>query len=181
MDYDRTLRAGDTWSWVETVAGYDAGAWTLYYTAKSAAGGFQIAASAAGVQHRVDVNFATTEAYQPGVYQVVRWAEQGAVRQTVDVQTWEVLPNVREGVPTQPVDLRSTAQRMLDATEAGIEKLLANTNETVQLPNGIAYTKRKLGDLISLRDKLRIEVAAEKRAAKLAAGLDVGGRLLVRG
>lgn len=166
---------------MEDIPDYPAGTWTLAYAAKNAAGGFAVGATASGWQHFVRAEFSETEDFAPGIYQVVRWVESGGTRKTIDVQTWEILPDVRQGVATQPVDLRSTVQQMLDAADAAIKALLANTNKSVTLPNGIMYTKRDLGELVALRDKLRAEVNAEKNAARLAAGLQVGGKLLVRG
>ena len=61
-----TLRAGDTWKWTRTLADYPASAWTLKYRFKSAAGGFEITATASGDSYAITVAASTSAAVVTG-------------------------------------------------------------------------------------------------------------------
>jgi hypothetical protein len=178
--FDRTVRAGDSWAWLEDRgATYPAGTWTLKLTARNAAGGFEIACGASGWEHLVDVPWAETAQYPAGDYEVTRWVESGATRITIDVQRWRVLPNPRAAATTAPQDGRSHVKRTLDALEAMLEGKATRDQQAYQI-GGTSVQRMTVDQLLKWRDKYRHEYAAECAADKLSKGLGGAPRLMVR-
>ena len=70
---------------------------------------------------------------------------------------------------------------MLDAIEAALEgKANSKQLDMVRGEFGGRSIEREPQKLVALRDKYRAEVAAEERAAAIAAGQAVSGKLKVR-
>lgn len=85
------------------------------------------------------------------------------------------------GSPTA-IDLRSQAQQDLDAIESAIRALTTGAQEywIGSGGNGRKVRRADLAELIKWRDRLKAQVAAEKRAEDIANGLGDGRRLYVR-
>lgn len=175
------LRAGDTWKWrrEDLSADYPAGTWTLKYRFKNATGGFEITATADGVNFAVTVTAATSGAYAAGEYAWQAWVENGSEKYTVRTGTLDVLPDLRAGTATAALDTRSMARKLLDAVEA----VLANTatlDQQAYTIHGRSLTRIPRGELLEIRSKLKAEVAGEQRAEKLRKGLGGDNRIVVR-
>ena len=172
------LRAGDTWAWKRTLADYPAGVWTLKYRFKSVLGGFEVVASANGTDHRVSVAAAITAAYAAGAYAWVAWVESGAEKHTVGAGSVPVLPDYRAGAATAAFDDRSHAQKMLEKICAWLEARDPAVAEYEIAGRRMKYIP--ITELIKLQDRYRAEVAREKNAARIKAGLGSKSTLLVR-
>lgn len=174
------LRAGDTWEWRrEDLDDYPAGTWTLTYRFKNAAGGFEVVASADGVDFAVTVTAATTASYTAGTY---TWAAQvvnGTTKKTVDTGTLKVLPNLFAGSASTASDQRTHAKKVLDAIEAVIEGRASLDQEEFQI-GGRMLKRTKLSDLLMLRSRYAAEVAREQASEKLANGIGIARKLQVR-
>ena len=174
-----SLRSGDTWTWTKTLDDYPATAWTLKYRFKSAAGGFEIVATASGSDHAATVAAATSAGYAAGSYTWVAWVEGGtAEKYTVGQGSTEILPDYRNGLATVALDDRSHAAKTLAAIEAWIEGRDQGVAEYE-----IAGRRMKFRSSAEILDQLnhwKSILAAEKRAERIAAGLGGGNKVLVR-
>lgn len=177
------LRAGDTWKWRrEDLASYPADSWTLKYRFKNASIGFEIEASADGVNHAIEVSAATTAAHNAGVYDWAAWVESGAEQYTIASGRLTVLANLRAGAAAAGLDLRSDARKYLDALKAALlardPTLAAYTFQT----GGGSRTKQfsTLAEVRVEYEKVQAEVAREDAAEAVAKGLGNPRRMFVR-
>ena len=174
-----SLRSGDTWTWTKTLDDYPATAWTLKYRFKSAAGGFEIVATASGSDHAATVAAATSAGYAAGTYTWVAWVEGGtAEKYTVGQGSTEILPDYRNGLATVALDDRSHAAKTLAAIEAWIEGRDQGVAEYEIAGRRMKYIP--IGDLLKLRQRYQAEVAAETSRAAIAAGLGTGRKIQFR-
>lgn len=174
------LRAGDTWKWTKSIADYPATAgWTLKYRFKSATGGFEITASASGADHSVTVAAATSAAYAAGTYSFVGWVEGGSSEKyTVDEGVADVLPDLRSGTATAAQDVRSTAQKMVDAIDAWLTGRDPGVAEYEIAGRRMKYWSPS--ELLKMRQRFQSELNAEQAVNKLAAGLGSGRKIQFR-
>lgn len=173
------LRAGDTWRWQRELADYPATTWTLRYRFKNSSGGFEISASASGVLHDVTVSAATTAAYAAGAYSWAAWVESAGEVYTVDQGRLTVDPNLRAGLASVGLDVRSHARRTLEALEAVIEGRASMDQSEYRI--GDRMLKRmSIDELLKFRDRYRSEVEAEDAADRLLNGRTPGYALQVR-
>lgn len=173
-----SLRCGDTWQWTRTLADYPAPTWTLKYRFKSAAGGFEVVASASGSDHAISVAAATTGGYTAGRYTFIAWVESGTEKHTVIEGSAELLPDYRSGAASTALDDRSHARKMLDAIEAWLESRDPAVAEYEIAGRRMKYIP--IGELAKLRSRYKTEVAAEENAAKLARGEGFGRKIQFR-
>ena len=174
-----TLRAGDTWKWTRTLADYPASAWTLKYRFKSAAGGFEITATASGDSYAITVAASTSAAYASGLYTWIAWVEGGtSEKYTVDTGVAVINPDYRIGTATTALDDRSHARKTLAAIEAWIESRDQGVARYAIAGREMQYIP--ITDLLKLRQTYKAEVAAEDAAAALANGLGGGRRIQFR-
>lgn len=175
------LRAGDTWKWTKTVAGYPASApWTLKYRFKNAAGGFEIVASASGDNYSVSVTAATTAGYAAGEYSWMAWVEGGSSEKySVDAGVCMVLPDYRAAAATVALDDRTHARTVLDAIEAVIEKRATQDQERYMIA-GRELWRTPIPTLLKLRQHYLAEVKGQEQIEKIKNGTAVGGRIQLR-
>lgn len=162
------LRAGDTWSWAAYFDAHPASdGWALGYTLLNSLTRHTATAVADGDGFIATVTAAESATYAPGNYSWVARVVKGAEVHTVATGTVRVLPDL-----TNATDLRSHAQKTLDAIEAVIEKRASRDQQAYSI-NGRSLTRMTLAELIRLRDMYRREVQRD-------AGDSRGRRLLVR-
>lgn len=174
-----TLRAGDTWKWTRTLADYPASAWTLKYRFKSAAGGFEITATASGDSYAMTVAAATSAAYASGLYTWIAWVEGGtSEKYTVDTGHLTVNPDYRTGTATTALDDRSHARKTLAAIETWIESRNPGVSEYEIAGRRMKYIP--ITDLLKMRAHYKAEVAAEDAAEAIRNGTGTGRRIQFR-
>ena len=174
-----SLNVGDTWRWTRTLADYPASSWTLKYRFKSAAGGFEITATASGSDHLVTVDAATSAGYTAGDYSWTAWVEGGSSEKyTVDSGVCALLPDYRAAAASAALDDRSHAKKMLDAIEAWLESRDVAVASYQIAGRQMQYIP--IAELIKLRSKYQMEVQGEVNAAKLARGEGVGRKIQFR-
>jgi hypothetical protein len=173
------LVAGDRWQWNRTdlTADYPASVWTLTYYFTNQTNSFQIVAAAVGDEFAIDQSPATTAAFAAGAFAWEAYAANGSTdRQRVDKGTLVVLPNLAAAGST---DRRSHARKMLDAIEALLENRAAKIDASYSI-NGRSLSRLSPEELGAWRDKYKAEVAREKRAERIAAGLGHSGKIRAR-
>lgn len=165
---------------IAALAGYPAGAgWVLKVRlAARSSGGSAVTypCVADGDAYRLQIA-AAAATWPPGDYSWSAWVERAAERFPVGAGTVAVAPD-----PTAigaGYDGRSQARRMLDAVEATLEGRATSATAEYEIA-GRKMRYIPLPELLTLRDRLRADVAREDAAAAVAAGLAPRGRLYVR-
>lgn len=174
------LRAGDTVAWRKALADYPATSWTLNYRLINAAGKYDIAATADGVDHLVTVSSADSADWVPGDYTWQAYVLGGdSERYTVGTGTLTVQPDL--AAQAAGFDARSTARKALDDTRAALATWIASNGQVQEYE--IAGRRMKYASAADIQARIQLlerEVARETTAEKLAAGLSAGRRVLVR-
>lgn len=131
--------------------------------------------------YRLQVGPSTSTGWAPGNYSLTRVVEKPGARYTLDPD-----PNLPKQVEIQAdsetattFDGRSDARRNLEAIEAFLGGRASNAVQEYEI-NGRRLVNYKPGELITLADYYRRQVANEDRAAKMAAGLGNPRHLYVR-
>lgn len=158
--------------------------WTAHLSIINAINAYRLDSVPAenGIDHLIEPLPATLATISPGKYQWVTYlTDASGKQQTVESGGVLIQPNPSSGAP---VDLRSHAQKMLDAIEAILEgRATSGDLDMIQIhaptlgSRGAGYSPDML---LPLRDKYRAEVLAEARAAAVARGERVSNTLKVR-
>lgn len=169
------LIAGDTAKWLKALPDYPAGdGWVLTYSLVNSLQRISFSATASGDEHLVTVAASTTAAWVAGAY---TWRAQVALAGevfTVGSGSITVAPSFATAK-----DGRTQARRMLDAVEATLEGRASSDVEQLMI-SGRSVKHLPVADLLTLRDRLRLDVAREEAAERAAAGLPARGRVMVR-
>lgn len=113
------IRAGDTASWLITLADYPASAgWALTYTFINAGGKFTVASAAEGDAHRINKSPTDTAAWLPGAYEWQCRVGKSGEAYTVRTGSLVVKPDFATLATS---DQRTHAKKMLDAITAWLE------------------------------------------------------------
>lgn len=173
-----SIRAGDTVEWITSEPDYPASdGWALSWRLINAAGKIDITSTASGADHAVSVAASESDGWATGQYDWVCLATKGAARKTVSSGKTEILPDL--AALSTGFDTRTTAKKLLDAVEDALLKRASRTDLEYEIA-GRRLKAMTHGELLAARDKLKREVASEDKAARVAAGLPAGNRVLVR-
>ena len=175
-----SITAGDSVAWTRSLSDYPASAgWSLSYTLINAAAKITINASAAGDDHAVSVSAATSSVWTAGDYTWQGAVTKGSERYTVGSGSLTI---EKSFAAQTTLDTRSTARTMLEALEACYLAYLTNGQGHVAEYDiaGRRMKFRNAAEIWQQIEKLKREVAAEDRAARIAAGLPSRRRVLVR-
>lgn len=172
---------GDTLRFTTTLAAYPASAgWVLHHRLIARPGpGAAIAFSstASGADHLTNVLAASTAAWVAGVYTWASWVTDGASIFSIGQGSTELLADPRTAAAG--LDLRSAARVALDNVRLTIQGK-ASADVLSYTINGRQLEKYPMRELLALQTELAAQVAAEDRAAKLAAGGADSRRYTVR-
>jgi hypothetical protein len=173
--------AGDTLDFDVTLPDFPpVDGWTLKYRlVPRAAGGtaIDIVATDDGTKYLVQEAPATTAAWIAGEYGWSSWVEKAGARYTVD--SGLVVLVADPALLPAGTDTRSPARRALESVEAAIEALSKDAVQAYTITTGSgsrSVTKRDVPQLLTLRERLRAEVADEEAARGVAANLGINPR-----
>jgi len=175
------LQAGDLWGWKRTdlVTDYPSSAYSLSYIARREITGEKIAISATGstTAYTVSVASTTTADYEAGRYHWVAYITRtsDSARIEIDQGVFEVEPNRA----TSSDDPRSFAQIALDNIETYF-KDPTNIAAASYSIAGRSLSRWNRADLLVERERLKGEVARERRAEQIAKGLGTNATIRVR-
>lgn len=173
-----SVTAGDTVSWLKSLAAYPASAgWVLAYTLINSANKYTATASASGADHLVSVSAATTAAWVAGTYSWQATVTNGAERYTVGTGRMVVAPNMAAAAT---LDTRSSARKALEAVDALLEQYGAKAYLQGFEIAGRRQQFHNPGEFLKFRDRLKAEVAREDNAARIRAGLAPKNKIAVR-
>lgn len=157
------MRAGDTIRWSRSLSDYPANeGWDLKFTLLGQGGAHNGTASADGDAHQITVAASESATWAPGNYLLTEYVTKGAERFTIASRSVRVLPDLASA--TDAVDTRSHARKVLDAIEAWLESK-APVHGMLEIA-GRRIQHYPIEQLLVLRDRYRIEVAAEESAAR---------------
>lgn len=159
----RYVTAGETALWQRDLPDYPASTWSLNYYLRGANGSpaVNIAASANGSVHEVNVNVATTSNWTAGNYAVYARVSDGTLVFPVAPQfPWiEVKANPTSANIPNISDVRPWQYQALEDVEAALLALSSKTVTQASV-NGTFYGLVDIDKLYGLRTKLKNEIAA---------------------
>jgi hypothetical protein len=171
-----SINAGDTVKWLVPLPQHPASeGWSVTYTLVNGTNRITFAATPDGDDHLVNVPAATSGTWAAGTYE---WRAQAA--KAGEIYTVRFGRIVIHPAFTAPVDARSQAVRMLEAVEAFIESRATSGPIAEYQIAGRSLRNIPIPELLTLRDRLRMDAAREQAAADLAKGLAPRGRIHVR-
>lgn len=174
-----SFTAGDTLSWLRSLADYPASAgWTLAYRLINAAGKIDIGSAASGDDHLVSVDAATTAGYAAGTYTWQAFVTKATERHTVGNGTIVIAPNL--AAMSAGYDNRTPARKALDALNAGLQTFGSNAHVQSYSIEGREMRYRTFAEFMAARDRLSLEVSREEAADLAAAGRPRRNTLNVR-
>jgi hypothetical protein len=175
------LQSGDRWAWKRTdlVTDYPSSAYSLSYIFRREITGERIAISATGSTdaYTIEVASTTTDDYEAGRYHWVAYITRtsDSARIEIDNGVLEVQPNRS----TNNADPRSFAQIALD----NIETYLKDPTNLAAASYSIAgrsLSRWNREDLMTERERMKGEVARERKAEQIAKGLGTNATIRVR-
>lgn len=188
MNIPRTITAADSLTWNDpsavdgTGALVSSAAWTLTYylrTNTASEGATVVGTAGAAGSWDFTIAAATTTAFDAGTWSWTARATNGALAMTMGSGSLTVLPSlVYTGTPTA-FDGRSQAEIDLAAVQTAIRTIISGGVSQYAIGSRQA-TKLDLGMLMKRESQLKAEVARERAAEKIAAGLGDPRNLFVR-
>jgi hypothetical protein len=177
------VTAGDTWAWKRNLADFPASdGWTLKYRFRHQTNaGFEIVATASGLDYLVSVPGSTTTAYTKGNYVGDGWVEKAAEKYTIWHGTLSVDPDFRATAASGVLDARTTSCQMYDQLMAAYQTYTA-TNGGIQSytigDRTLTYTSP--ADFLKDISYWEIRCKNEQAADRLRSGEQGGRKLWVR-
>ena len=188
MNIPRSITAGDTLTWND-VAGVDSqgavvssAAWTLTYylrTNTASEGATVVGAAGAAGSWDFTIAAATTTAFDAGAWSWTALATNGALAMTMGSGSLTVLASLAYTGTPAAFDGRSQAEIDLAAVQTAIRTIVSGGVSQYAIGSRQA-TKLDLGMLMKREAMLKGEVARERAAEKIAAGLGDPRNLFVR-
>lgn len=170
--------AGDTLTWQRSLADYPASTWTLKYRLINSAGKFDITAAASGTDHLITVSSTTSATYTAGNYTWTAWVEKTGERVTIGAGTITVKPNI---AALTTLDARTDAAKIVDQLMTAYKEYTASNGHVAEYEiNGRRMKYRSSAEILEQINFWKAQLAAEKRAERINAGLNGGGKVLVR-
>lgn len=172
------VTAGDTVTWLKSLADYPASAgWSLVYTLINAAAKQTITATASGDDHLVTVSAATTASWAAGSYTWSARVSKASEKFTVATGSILVAPDL---AASATFDTRSSARKALEAVNTALETYGAKAYMHSFEIAGRKQAFQTPSEFMAFRSRLMAEVAREDNATRLAAGLAPRNQLAVR-
>ena len=174
---------GDLTSWIESRVHPDATAVRVWFRAAAAGAGVEAVATDTADGWRVTLTAQTTTAMAAGAWELQIVSTVNGAPLTTGRGSLTVRKSLAFSGTAGAFDDRSQAQKDLEAVEEAIRALTTGAQEYQigSLGNGGRKVVRAdLAELIKWRDRLKAEVAREKRAEMIAQGLGDPRRLYVR-
>lgn len=173
------VTAGDTVTWKKSLSDYPASAgWVLKYRLINAAGKIDITTSADGDDHLVSVLASTSAGWTAGAYTWQSYVTRASERYTLETGAIDVKPDLAS--LSTGYDTRTPSRKTLDLLDAA---MVAHGSKAWTQEYEISGRRMKFvnaSDFMSFRSKVVAEVAREEAAGRIAAGLPIKSKVLVR-
>jgi hypothetical protein len=155
MNIPSTLRAGDSWSWVDSLPDYPAPTWDLVYNFRGPQA-FTVTASDSGSDHALAAAATATAVYKAGVYDWIARVNDGTNYKTIGSGRLTVEPDLANAA----VEYRSFWRQVLDE----LEPVILGRASTDQLSMSIAgrsLQRMSWDELLKVYDRAKQAVAGE--------------------
>jgi hypothetical protein len=172
------VTAGDLVTWKRSLPDYPAGdGWALSYALTKSSVRIQVSSTASGNDHLVSVAAATTANWAAGSYTIQGYVTLSSERYQVFSGNIGILTNL--AAQSSGYDGRSHAKKVLDAIETVLE---SRAGKDVQTWSGLeqSFSLIPTAELLTMRDKYRVEYQAEQAASNIARGLGNKRNVFVR-
>lgn len=174
------LQAGDTLTWQRSLPDYPASAsWLLSYRLINADGKIDIASAASGDDHLVTVAASTSATYAAGDYEWTAYVTKATERYTVGSGRLTIRPDL--AAKAGGFEARSAMRKARDDLRTALATWVTSNGHIQEYE--IAGRRMKFSSAADIQQRINLverELAREDAAARLAAGLDSGRRVLVR-
>jgi hypothetical protein len=179
------LRAGDSADWTAEAPSYlPADSWVLTYVLVSPTTQETIVAATSGTGYAAALTTTLSTTLAAGTW---RWSAHVArnlgtpERVTLLAGTVEVLPNL--AAASSGLDLRTTAEQLLDLVNTALAGALSTAQESKQVSTSAGTMAIKYVDkaeLLVMRSNLLDQVASEAAARGIANGTELPRRIVAR-
>lgn len=170
-----TINPGDSVNWTRSLPDYlPSDGWVLSYELVKASTRYALSSSASGDKHLVGISAATSADYVAGDYDWRARVTKGPETYTVSTGRIRVKPSFATAI-----DARSNQRIALEAIEATLSGRATSATAEYEIA-GRRLKYIPLPELLTLRDRYRIDVAREDATLRAAAGLPNPGRIYVR-
>lgn len=171
-----TIQAGAALVFTTSNSTYPASDYTLTYYLINGSYKYTITATADGDDYSIEVLATSTGSWVAGDYHYFGFVNDATYTYKIEEGTTTIVANP---VTATTADLRTHAEKTLDAIESVLEgRVTADVSQYTIA--GRSVNKIPIPELISLRNKYKAEVEAEKAALRIANGLDGAKQVLVR-
>ncbi len=177
-----SFTAGDLVTWTQESAPEGTTAITAYLRTNAASGATVAASGPVSGVWTFTLPSSTTVQLTPGDWRLQEVAMVNGEPVTINNASFVIARSLAYTGSPAAIDLRSQAEKDLADVEAAIRSLTTGAQEywIGSGGNGRKVRRADLAELIKWRDRLKAQVAAEKRAEDIANGLGDGRRLYVR-
>lgn len=181
MNLTDKITAGDTLSFLTTVADYPASAgWVLVYLLlpRSTGTAITLTGTAEGDDHRIEAGASVTALWVAGDYSWVTYATKAGERYTLQSGAVKILANPATQTSW---DARSDAAIIVDQLMAAYKTYTASQGHVAEYQiAGRTMKYRSSAEILDQLNHWQAILSGEKRAERIAAGLGAGNKLLVR-
>lgn len=167
------LRAGETLQFVKSLSDYPATSnWNINYSFRGQSSTkIDFSSTASGKDHSVNIAFATTAAWLPGIYSGVGVVTDGTTAKVIWTGQLEILPNL--AAMDGGIDTRTPNRIALDNVRAALAGRASSTVMKSEV-EGTTLERISHGDLIKLESYLAVKVRNEEIADLQAARKPTG-------
>lgn len=179
------ITAGDSISWTDGAARDNLGnavaspSWSLTYIIRGSTA-LTLTAVPDGGGWKTTISAAQSATLTPGVHYWQATATNGSERVTIGAGQIKINENLAYSGSAAAFDGRTQAQADLDAVRAEMRARISGGSVQEYTIGNRSLKKMPMADLIAMEGKLKIDVAREARANRLAKGLNSGRAVYVR-
>lgn len=175
-----SVTAGDLVTWTRSLQDFPASdGWVLTYALTKTSVRITITGTASGSDHLVSVAKATTANWSAGTYTAQGYVTKSATSERYQVFNGIIQVATNLAAQSSGYDGRSHAKKCLDAIEAVLE---SRASKTIQSWSGLeqSFSLIPTSELMTMRDKYRVEYQNELAAERVAQGLGNRRNVFVR-
>lgn len=175
-----SVTAGDLVTWTRSLQDFPASdGWVLTYALTKTSVLITITGTASGSDHLVSVAKATTANWAAGTYTAQGYVTKSATSERYQVFNGIIQVATNLAAQSSGYDGRSHAKKCLDAIEAVLE---SRASKTIQSWSGLeqSFSLIPTSELMTMRDKYRVEYQNELAAERVAQGLGNRRNVFVR-
>ena len=170
-----SFRAGDTTNFTKTYADYPASTWDLvFYFVREGYPTIQKTADKSGDDFTVSLSSAESAKFTPGRWE---WFAKASRQSEGEITAGSGVVDILRNPASQPST--TFAEEALSMVEKSIRGDLPTAQESVSL-TGVDITKMGISERFQLRDKIKSEIARERRRRRLAEGREYLGATQIR-